>query len=240
MEQRFAEVGNADKDFVKSLSERPLFSDRDCKHQIRAIRLISGLNPSTLAGVRKNETGEIIGYAQTRNNHHVAFYRNPEGKIVESVVSFWDCVKRKQAGLPPIIKNPSEAWDAVIANGESELYEGIANTLPPDGSEFIMSLQRNEMVVLGMSDDEWNDAIASNDIRTINRHLYRVWKLRSGEYCFKFQTNTSAAIEDGDKEIKQFYVTSVSSLIALHPRKVSVTILGKFNNLSNDKESAMF
>lgn len=241
VEQRFAEVGNADKDFVKSLSERPLFSDRDCKHQIRAIRLISGLNPSTLAGVRKNETGEIIGYAQTRNNHHVAFYRNPEGKIVESVVSFWDCVKRKQAGLPPIIKNPSEAWDAVIANGESEHYEGIANTLPPDGSEFIMSLQRNEMVVLGMSDDEWNDAIASNDIRTINRHLYRVWKFGSSDYCFKFQTNTTAAIEDGDKEINQFYrFKSIPALVAMHPRKVSVSILSKFNNLSNDKESAMF
>lgn len=240
VKERFSEVGNEDKAFVKSLAERPLFSDEACTHQIKAIRLISGLKPATLAGVRKNESGETIGYAQTRNNHHLALYRTPDGKIVETVISFWDCVKRKQAGLPSIIKNPEEVWDIVIANGESDLFNGIASTLPPDGSEFIMSLQRNEMVVLGMSDEEWADAVASNDIQTINKHLYRVWKLGVGEYCFKFQTNTTAAIEDGDKELKQFYrIKSIPSLLAMYPRKVTVSILGKFNNLSNDKESLM-
>lgn len=240
VDKRFSEIGNSDKDFAKSLAERPLYSDKDCRHRIRTVRLLTGLKASTLAGVRRNESGEIIGFAQTRNNHHVAFYRCPDGKIVESVVSFWDCVKRKQAGLPPIIKNPAEAWNAVLEGGDSDRFKDIAETLPPDGSEFIMSLQRNEMVVLGMSEDEWNDAVASNNITVINRHLYRVWKLGSNSYCFKFQTNTSAAIEDGDKEIKQFYIIqAIPSLIALHPRKVSVSLLGKFNNLSNDKESPM-
>lgn len=240
VEQRFSEVGNSDKEFAKSLAERPLFSNKACRHQVRTIRLFTGLKASTLAGVRKNETGETIGYAQTQNNHHVAFYRNPDGKIVETVVSFWDCVKRRQAGIPAIVRNPSEVWDALIARGEPERYEDIARLLPPDGSEFVMSLQRNEMVVLGMSDDEWGDALASNDLRTINRHLYRVWKLSPGNYCFKFQTNTTAAIEDGDKELRQFYmITSISSLLSLYPRKVTVSILGKFNNLSNDKESSM-
>lgn len=240
VKERFSEVGNADKAFVKSLAERPLFSDKARTHQIKAIRLISGLNPATLAGVRKNESGETIGFAQKRNNHHLALYKKPDGKIVENVVSFWDCVKRKQAGLSPIIKNPSEVWDITIANGKSDLFNDIAPTLPPYDSKFIMSLQRNEMVVLGMSDEEWADAIDSNDISAINKHLYRVWKLRAGEYCFKFHTNTTAAIEDGDKEIKQFYIiSSISALIALNPRKVTVSILGKFNNLSNDKESSM-
>lgn len=240
VQQRFAEVGNSDKEFVKSLAEHPLYSDKECKHQIKTIRLISGLKLSTLAGVRKNESGEIIGYAQTRNNHHLAFYRTPDGKIVESVVSFWDCVKRKQAGLPIIIKNPAEAWSALIVTGDSQGTEELAQCLPPDGSKFIMSLQRNEMVVLGMSDEEWTDAVTSNDIRTINRHLYRVWQLGAGEYRFKFQTNTSAAIEDGDKEIKQFYrIKSIPALLALHPRKVTVSILGKLMIPSNDKENSM-
>ena len=99
VQQRFAEVGNSDKEFVKSLSERPLYSDKDCKHQIKTIRLISGLKLSTLAGVRKNEAGETIGYAQTRNNHHLAFYRTTEGKIVESVrVALCGEVSRKEYG----------------------------------------------------------------------------------------------------------------------------------------------
>ena len=96
------------------------------------------------------------------------------------------------------------------------------------------------MVVLGMSDDEWADAMAADDLQAINRHLYRVWKLGSRNYCFKFHTCTTAAIEKGDKEIKQYYIIgSIKALEALRPRKVSVSLLGKLNNLSNDKESTM-
>lgn len=240
VEERFAEVGDNNKEFVKSLAERPLYSDAASAHQIRTVRLFSGLKISKLVAVRKNDSGEIIGYAQKRNNHHVAFYRMPDGKVVESVVSFWDCIKRKNAGLPSIVINPAEAWEALAANGESESAEEIAGGLPPYGSEFIMSLQRNEMVVLGMSDDEWRDAVASKDLRSINRYLYRVWKLSSGEYCFKYHTNTTASIEEGDKELKQFYMLkSISALAALRPRKVRVSILGGFDSLADDKEDNM-
>lgn len=91
-----------------------------------------------------------------------------------------------------------------------------------------------------MSDDQWNDAVATKDIRTINRHLYRVWKLSSKSYCFKYHTNTTAAIEDGDKEIKQHYIiASPDSFFNLNPRKVIVSLLGKINTISDDKENPM-
>lgn len=240
VESRFAEVGNIDLAFVKSLVNRPLYSDAERRQRIRTVRLFSGLKIPTLAGVRKNEAGTTVGYAQKRNNHHVAFYRTPEGKVIETAVSFWDCVKRKNIGLPAIIKNTMEAWDLVAACGTSDDTKEIVATLPPFGSEYIMSLQRNEMVVLGMSDDEWNDAVASENIKAINKHLYRVWKLGSKDYCFKHFTNTIAAVVDGDKELKQhFILRSIAALAALHPRKVTVSILGKLNPLSDDKESLM-
>ena len=240
VEERFTEVGNNDKDFQKSLAVRPLCSDKNGNHRIRTIRLFAKLKMPTLACVRRNEAGEVIGYAQKRNNHHVAFYRNSDGKIVESVVSFWDCVKRKKAGLPIIIKDTAKAWDTLLSLGDNIDVEELAATMPQPGSEFLMSLQRNEMVLLGMSDDEYNDAVASNDIPILTRHLYRVWKLSAGEYCFKYQTNTSAAPENGDKEIKQHYIiSSISSLLALHPRKVKVSLLGKIILPSDDKENSM-
>lgn len=240
VEKRFAEVGNNDKEFQKSLAERPLYSDKNGNHRIRTIRLFSGLKMPTLAGVRKNEAGDVIGFAQKRNNHHVAFYRNPDGKIVESVVSFWDCVKRKSAGIPVIIKDTAKAWDTLLSLGDNIDAEELAATMPQPGSEFLMSLQRNEMVVLGMSDDEWNDAVADNDIRALNRHLYRVWKLSGSMYCFKYQTNTTAAIEEGDDALKQFYmIRSIPTMLALHPRKVKVSLLGKIILPFNDKENSM-
>ena len=86
----------------------------------------------------------------------------------------------------------------------------------------------------------WEDALASNDIQTINRHLYRVWKLSASDYNFKYHTSTTATIEDGDKEIKQYYrLTSISSLLAMHPRKVTVSVLGKLITKSGDKENTM-
>ena len=240
VEERYAEVGNNDKEFQKSLAERPLCSDKEGNHSIRTIRLFAKLKMPTLAGVRRNESGEIIGYAQKRNNHHVAFYRNSDGKIVESVVSFWDCVKRKNAGLPIIIKDTAKAWDTLLSLGDNIDAEELAATMPEPGSEFLMSLQRNEMVLLGMSDDEYNDAVASNDIRTFNRHLYRVWKLGVGDYCFKFQTSTTAANDEGGKELKQSYrLSSVTALRSLHPRKVKVSLLGKIILPSDDKENSM-
>ena len=93
-----------------------------------------------------------------------------------------------------------------------------------------MSLQRNEMLVLGMSDDEWNDAISAHDIAAINKHLYRVWRLGSKDYNFKFHTDTTAQIKEGDKEMKMFYrIGSIQALLALNPRKVSVSILGEID-----------
>lgn len=241
LEDRFAEVGNNDKAFVKSIDEKPVFSDKDSQHQIKSVRLFTGLNVSNLAGVRKNMSGDVIGYAEKRNNHHIAFYRKPDGKIVEMVGSFWDCVKREIAGLPSIITNPADAWSKMLYKKDNAFYDDMVKTLPPDGSEFVLSLQRNEMFVIGMSDEEWEDALASNDIQTINRHLYRVWKLSASDYNFKYHTSTTATIDDGDKEIKQYYrLTSISSLLAMHPRKVTVSVLGKLNTKSDDKENTMF
>lgn len=52
---RFSAVGNSDKEFVKSLAERPLYSDEACRHQIRTIRRFTGIQKSTVVGVRKDQ-----------------------------------------------------------------------------------------------------------------------------------------------------------------------------------------
>lgn len=232
VQARFNETG--EKDFVKSLAENPICSDPLGKCAIRNVRCFTGLKADTLACVRKDATGKAIGFSQTRNNHHLAFYLTKEGKIVESVVSFWDGVMRKRYGVPVMVKDPAEAWDLILNMEESSDVKSIAEKLPPQDSKFLMSLQRNEMIVLGMSDDEWNDAIDAKNRAAINRHLFRVWKIGSRDYNFKFHADTTAKIEEGDREMKMFYrISSVDSLIALNPHKIRVTILGEidFDNL---------
>ncbi len=231
-QERLNEVG--EKNLVKSIAERPLYSDHLGKCAIRTVRCMTGLKADTLACVRKDPTGKEIGFSQTRNNHHLAFYRLPDGKIVESVVSFWDGILRKRYGIPVLVSDPATAWDMIANKEDNADIQQIAAKLPPHNSKFVMSLQRNEMLVLGMSKDEWNDAIATRDHAAINRHLYRVWKLTAGDYNFKFHTDTTAQIQEGDKAMKMFYrITSIKNLLALNPHKITVSLLGAidFDNL---------
>lgn len=227
-QKRFDEVG--EKNFVKSIAENPICSDMEGRCAIRSVRCLTGIEPDSLACVKKDKDGKEIGFSQTRNNHHLAFYRKPDGRIVESVVSFWDGIMRVRYGLPGLVKNPAEAWELIANNEDNSDIQDIAKNLPPHDSEFIMSLQRNEMFVLGMSDDEWNDALTSRDSAAINRHLYRVWKLGSNDYNFKFHTDTTAKTEPGDKEMKMFYrVGSIKAFQALNPHKIKVSLLGEID-----------
>lgn len=144
------------------------------------------------------------------------------------VSSVWACVKRKRYGIPTVVLNPSEAWEILWNLPDNDDISEIAAGLPPRESQFVMSLQQNEMVVLGMTDDEWNDALTTRNFKEINRHLYRVWKLSESEYCFKFHTNTTAKEREGDKETKAHYkLKSIKALFALHPRKIRTSLLGE-------------
>lgn len=224
--ERFKTVAN-DKEFERSLKTEPLYSDPDRTMEIRTVRRFARIQPETLVPVRKNDKNESIGFSQTRNNHHVAFYKTPEGKDLPIVVSLWECVKRKRFGLPLIVTDPDKAWDKVLALKNQEDIDELAASLPPAGSEFVTSLQRNEMVVLGMSNDEWRDAVESKDYAALNRHLYRVWKLSAGEYAFRFHTDTNVEISDAGRNMHLYYLlTSVKALQSMNPHKVKVDILG--------------
>lgn len=226
------EIG--EKEFSNSPDKRKIYSDPSGKCVVRNVRCFKPLTKESAVCVKKDRTGKEIGYAETQNNHHLVLYRMPDGKIVETVVSFWDGILRKRYGIPVLITDPASAWDLVTDMEENPDIRQIAAKLPPCGSEFLMSLQRNEMLVLGMSPDEWNDAVATRDHAAINRHLYRVWRLASGDYNFKFHTDTTAKILEGDKEMKMFYrITSIKNLFALNPHKITVSLLGEidFDNL---------
>lgn len=224
-QERFDETG--EEDFVKSLAERPIYSDAEGKCRIRTVRCFTGIKMASIACVKKDADGKEIGFSQTQNNHHLAFYRKADGKVVESVVSFWDGILRKRYGMPVVVKNPVEVWQQLANMDETPDIQSIAAKLPPYDSEFLMSLQRNEMLVLGMSDDEWNDAVAARDHAFINEHLYRVWKLSPHNYCFKFHTDTTAKTDEGDKKMKMYYIIgSIGAFYSLNPHKVVVNLLG--------------
>ena len=176
--------------------------------------------------VKKDSHGRDIGYAKPGNNHHVALYSTPEGKLEEKIVSFWEAVERKNLGLPVIVDNPTEIWDN-LTSSDKEYPKDILDNLPEHDWKFIVSMQQNEMFILGMSDDEYNDAIETKNKKALCEHLYRVQKLSSGDYYFRGHVETSVDVDETAKLSKKFYRVSSRALLILNPRKVSITSLGE-------------
>ena len=127
--------------------------------------------------------------------------------------------------MPVIIRKPGEIWDILI---DKNIPEELAAGLPAPDWQFVMSMQQNEMFVLGMEDDEFRDAMEVKDYKTLGAHLYRVQKLTSIYYVFRHQYETQLDDSKGAQIMKKFYrAQSFKALFALHPRKVSVSLLGE-------------
>lgn len=232
--QRFEECGS-EKAFQQSVAERPLFISDDAPFPITRVTRATGLKDSSMVTVKRHN-GRDIGFAKTGSNHHIAFYRNADGKIEEMVTNFWIAVKRSNIGLPTIISDPDATWAAVEQMCDSRDLEEVAASLPPIGSELLLTLATNDMVVLGLTDDQWRDTIATNDLATITSHLYRVQKLSSRKYVFRHHTHTTTD-EDEIAQKTQNYIllTSIGALRDNNIRKVTVDRLGNIILLDHDK-----
>lgn len=224
---RFRECGDNDKAFAKSLEENPLRFNPS-QAPLKSVRCCTGLKEESMVAPRKNGEGKTIGYAKGGNNHHVAFYQDSEGNIISMVTSFWTGVRRQLAGISAVVTDPEQVWDRLTQIDDEELREELSQTLPLPGWKFISSLQMNEMVILGLSEDEYRDAISSNDLATLTKHLYRVQKLSDNYYCFRYHTDTTTNDSKTELDMKTFVrAASNKAYIKLNPHKIRTTVLGE-------------
>lgn len=211
-----------DKEGEKDAFKEPLFADAAGRGPIRSVRLFTGL--SAVEPV-KFHNDEAIGFVKPGNNHHIALYLDKEGKLVEHVVTFWHAVERKKYGIPVIITDTDALWDDII---NRDLPESFLKNLPPSGLTLATSLQQNEMFVLGMPEDDFQQAMEKQDTNAINKYLYRVQKIANREYTFRFHLETQLDDSKEAMSIHKFYrVRSISALNSLNPHKISINILGE-------------
>ena len=210
----------------------PVLDHQGCA--IRSVRCRTGLNATV--PVRYNEQGEPIAFVKPGNNHHVAIYVDEKGKLQEHIVTFWHAVERKKYGIPTIITNPADAWDKVT----DRMPESFLNQLPPSANwEFKFSMQQNEMFILGMEEELYNDAIQKKDYATLSKYLYRVQKMSKGDYFFRHHLETS--VDDkyngesnpslSTKMGKLFRIKSLGALSEKNPHKVHISITGKITEI---------
>ena len=95
------------------------------------------------------------------------------------------------------------------------------------------------MFILGMDDADFEAAMEQKDYRTLNKYLYRVQKIATKNYCFRYHTETS--VDDkyngvknemwSKKMNKLKIIQSFDAFFSQHPHKVRVNLLGEVSAL---------
>ena len=229
VKERLSAFNNNPKEAFKNLNENPIWLNEEKQIPIKAVRCFTGL--SNLTALHKNEKGEAIDFVSTRNNHHIAIYKDKEGKLQENAVTFWDALERKKNNIPVVLRNPKTIWDLVLETGFDK--KEILEQLPKDDWEFITSLSLNEMFVFGMSKEELNKALTEKRENEISKKLFRVQKIATNNYCFRnhLETRTDDKNLGGELMSKQLerliIIQSLDSFKNRNPLKVQISNLGK-------------
>ena len=225
----FKDVQRLDKTIMK------WYEDEGLARPIKSVRCFTGL--SAVVPVKKDQLGNDIGFVKPGNNHHIAIYSDEEGNKFEHVCTFWHAVERKKYGIPVIIKNVAEVWDKIQLQPEGIYPESFLERLPNMNWNLILSMQQNEMFVLGLEKDEITKAISNNDYRTISDKLYRVQKMSikpsSGQIDIVFRHHLETQIIDdtNTKTSKRFInVQSLGAIFNLYPFKLKIDRLGNISN----------
>ena len=231
IEARFAECDNDDKKFQKSITEEtPIVMPGSCM-PVKTVRCLTGLKDKSVVAVRKDNQGHTIGYAKPGGNNHVAFYRDSKGKVNPMVVTTWIATKRKRLGIPVIITDPSAAWDYLANLPETDDVKEVALSMPEHDAEFVMDMKMGDMFILGMSDEEFRDAVETNNKAALSAHLYRCLSISPNDYMFIYHIVTKKGESLGrDMAMKSIYrIKSFNSLKALNPQKVNIQNTGKIS-----------
>lgn len=198
---------------------------------VRSVRCYTGLGDSAVEPVRYDPgTGTPLGFVKPGNNHHIAFYRAPDGKRHNRICTFWHAVERKRLGLPVIIRQPAAVWDTVLADAE-RYTPTFLEKLPPAEWTYDFSLQQNEMVVLGLNRDVVRAAIEQRDYKLLGPYLYRMRGMSADDNSmdlwflqqYETQPRKDALSTAAGRALR---VQSFGRMDELSPVKVRVDLLG--------------
>jgi len=229
LETRINTLG--EKDAFKDLESHPVWYNEQKSIRIRTVRRYINLDDDSVAPVKFDENCQATGFVKPGNNHHIAIYKDADGNLHEHVCTLWHAVERKKYGLNPVIKKPNEAWN-IILSSKTEIPESFSSQLPMDGWEYVMSLQQNEMFLLGMKEQEIRDSVENSDYASFSGNLYRVQKLGASYYVFRHHVETQIDDSNEAQQARRFKrIRSLNAFMKEKPYKLKLNVTGKIASL---------
>ncbi len=216
LEERLARFDNKPQKAFVNLEEDPIWVDESRGIKLKRVTVAENLDLCAIRDKRDKDGNLVLDgngnavpsdYVNLRNNHHVAIFRDADGNLQEHVVSFFEALQRKTAGLP-------------LVDGSYNMHLGW---------KFLFSMKNNEMFVFSNAATGFNpeeiDLTDPVNYASISPNLFRVQKLSSKDYYFRHHLETS--IED-TKELQNVTwkrITRLASLIDVV--KVRVDHIGR-------------
>ncbi|CAN5248853.1 type II CRISPR RNA-guided endonuclease Cas9 [soil metagenome] len=224
--ERLNEYNGKEKEAFKNI----LWFNEAKQIPIRTVRCFTGL--TAVETIKKDDNGKEIGFAKTGNNHHIAIYKDEEGKQIQHSCTFWHAVERKKYKVPYVINNTHDLWNNIV---DTNLPQSFLDKLPVDNLELQFSMQQNEMFILGLTKETFDEAIQQNNKALISKHLYLVWSISENNYWFRHHLETkNTELKDilKVKESKRLYnIRSLGAINVLNPIKVRLTHLGDITKI---------
>ncbi len=213
LKKRLDEYGGKSKEAFSNLDKNPIWLNQKKDINIKRVTIMGVSNAEPLH-YKKDHLGKPIltnkgqkipvDYVSTGNNHHVAIYRDKDGKLQEKVVSFYEAVERVQQDLPVVDKtyNTEIGW------------------------EFQFTMKQNEMFVFPNEEDGFNpleiDLTNEKHSKIISKNLFRVQKIATKNYMFRHHLETTVT---NDVEFTKRSVRSTNGVEGIV--KVRIDHLGK-------------
>lgn len=216
LQQRLDEFGGDANKAFSNLDDNPIWLNKEKGIAIKRVKT-RGIANGEPVRVKRNIKGEIMkdekgnpipnDYVNTANNHHVAIFKDCEGKLQERVVSFYEATTRAILGYPVVDRD----------------YKRL------EGWEFLFTMKQNEYFVFpneitGFIPTEI-DLTNPINYTIISPNLYRVQKFSDGDYFFRHHLETNVENDNKLKGITWKRITSVQNLNGIV--KVRVNHLGQ-------------
>ena len=214
LQKRVEEFNGNAKEAFSNLEKNPIWLDKENRISIKRVR-ISGVKNVEALHEKKDHLGNLIldvngkpipaDFVSTGNNHHVAIYRDENGKLQEKVVSFYEAVSRANRELPIVDKDYKHE----------------------KGWKFLFTMKQNEMFVFPSEDFNPKEINLLDDknVLKISPNLFRVQKIATKNYFFRHHLETSVDTIKALKGIAykpQLGLNSIEGIM-----KVRVNHLGK-------------
>lgn len=211
---RFAEYNEKPKDAFTDLEKKPIWLNEAKGISIKRVT-ITGVSNAEALHYKKDHLGleildnkennQPVDFVSTGNNHHVAIYKDKEGKLQEKVVSFYEAVIRVNQELPAIDKayNKDIGWEFLFTMKQNEMFVFPAEGFNPNG--------------IDLKDE--------NNFSLISPFLYRVQKIATKNYMFRHHLETTVEENKTLKDIAYINIRSTEPLRGII--KLRVNHIGK-------------